>query len=201
MRLGWAKGDQEIFDHEQMVKDFVQGNLNQSPAIFSFEKLLWFNKYYLDSMDKEQLMNGIDSGNFDGSTYAFSVLQAIRERCSTLNDFVTYSSYFFQDPQTYEESLIKKHCKNETYGYLSILQSNLSNLENWNQLSIKEIIDKTVDELNIGFGKVGLPLRLALTSTVTSPSIDLVCEILGKETVLQRLENFIDIIEHQEKNL
>ena len=201
LRLGWAKGDQEIFDHEQMVKDFVQGNLNQSPAIFSFEKLLWFNKYYLDSMDKEQLMNGIDSGNFDGSTYAFSVLQAIRERCSTLNDFVTYSSYFFQDPQTYEESLIKKHCKNETHGYLSILQSNLSNLENWNQLSIKEIIDKTVAELNIGFGKVGLPLRLALTATVTSPSIDLVCEILGKETVQQRLKNFIDVIKPQEKNL
>ena len=74
-------------------------------------------------------------------------------------------------------------------------------MENWNQSSIKEIIDKTVAELNIGFGKVGLPLRLALTATVTSPSIDLVCEILGKETVLQRLKNFIDFIEPQEKNL
>ena len=201
LRLGWAKGDQEIFDNEEMVKDFVKGNLNQSPAIFSFDKLLWFNKHYLDSMNKEKLMNYIDSNDFNGSTYAFSVLQAIRERCSTLNDFVTYSSYFFHHPETFEESLVEKHCKKETRGYLSTLRLHLSNLENWNQLSIKEIIDKTVDELNIGFGKVGLPLRLALTSTVTSPSIDLVCEILGKETVLQRLENFIDIIEHQEKNL
>ena len=199
LRLGWAKGDQEIFDNEQMIKDFVQGNLNQSPAIFSFDKLLWFNKHYLDLLNKDELMNIIDSKDFDGSEYAFSVLQAIRERCSTLNDFVTHSSYFFYVPHTFEESLVKKHCKKETHGYLSTLQLYLSNLENWNQISIKEIIDTTVGELNIGFGKVGLPLRLALTGTVTSPSIDLVCEILGKETVLQRLQNFI--IELQEKNL
>ena len=43
----------------------------------------------------------------------------------------------------------------------------------------------------IGFGKVGLPLRLALTATINSPSIDLVCEIIGKEVTLLRLDNFM----------
>ena len=59
------------------------------------------------------------------------------------------------------------------------------------QIHIKQVIDKVVSDLEIGFGKIGLPLRLALTATVNSPSIDLVCEILGKESTIRRLENFI----------
>ena len=59
------------------------------------------------------------------------------------------------------------------------------------QIHIKQVIDKVVSDLEIGFGKIGLPLRLALTATVNSPSIDLVCEILGKESTIRRLENFL----------
>ena len=64
------------------------------------------------------------------------------------------------------------------------------------QAYIKEVIDRVVLDLEIGFGKIGLPLRLALTSRVNSPSIDLICEILGKEIALGRLENFLTKIQN-----
>jgi glutamyl-tRNA synthetase len=201
LRLGWAKGDQEIFDHQAMEEIFLDGTLNQSPATFSMDKLLWFNKHYLDSMSDEQLTNKISIKEFDGSEYSNNVLMAIRDRCSTLNDFVVYSSYFFNDPEIFEDTLIKKHCKEETHGYLLTFKSYLSKLETWDQISIKETIEKTIAELDVGFGKIGLPLRLALTATVNSPSIDLVCEILGKDIVLKRLENFLTMIQSQEKDL
>jgi len=201
LRLGWAKGDQEIFDHQAMEETFLDGTLNQSPATFSMDKLLWFNKHYLDSMSDEQLTNKISIKEFDGSEYSNNVLMAIRDRCSTLNDFVVHSSYFFNDPEIFEDTLIKKHCKEETHGYLLTFKSYLSKLETWDQISIKETIEKTIAELDVGFGKIGLPLRLALTATVNSPSIDLVCEILGKDIVLKRLENFLTMIQSQEKDL
>ena len=201
LRLGWAKGDQEIFDHQAMEETFLDGTLNQSPATFSMDKLLWFNKHYLDSMSDEQLTNKISIKEFDGSEYSNNVLMAIRDRCSTLNDFVVHSSYFFDDPEVFEDTLIKKHCKEETHGYLLTFKSYLSELETWDQISIKETIEKTIAELDVGFGKIGLPLRLALTATVNSPSIDLVCEILGKDIVLKRLENFLTMIQSQEKDL
>ena len=165
------------------------------------DKLLWFNKHYLDSMSDEKLTNKISNNEFDGGDYSNNVLMAIRERCSTLNDFVVHSSYFFNDPKIFEDTLIKKHCKEGTHGYLSLLKSYLSELETWDQISIKETIEKTIAELEVGFGKIGLPLRLALTATVNSPSIDLVCEILGKDIVLKRLENFLTMIQSQEKDL
>ena len=142
LRLGWAKGDQEIFDQQAMEETFLDGTLNQSPATFSMDKLLWFNKHYLDSMSDEKLTNKISNNEFDGGDYSNNVLMAIRERCSTLNDFVVHSSYFFNDPKIFEDTLIKKHCKEGAHGYLSLLKSYLSELETWDQISIKETIAK-----------------------------------------------------------
>ena len=76
LRLGWAKGDQEIFDHHEMEETFLEGTLNQSPATFSMDKLLWFNKHYLDSMSDEQLTNKISIKEFDGSEYSNNVLMS-----------------------------------------------------------------------------------------------------------------------------
>ena len=103
---------------------------------------------------------------------------------------------FFKDPEDYDPSLLLKHCKEDTFNHLSFLKGQLESLEIWEQTHIKEVIDRLVLDLEIGFGKIGLPLRLALTSRVNSPSIDLVCEILGKEIALGRLENFLAKIQN-----
>ena len=118
-------------------------------------------------------------------------METVRERCSTLNEFSTNTDYFFKDPEDYEQSLLLKHCKENTFYHLSLLKEQLESLEIWEQTRIKEVIDRVVSDLEIGFGKIGLPLRLALTATVNSPSIDLVCEILEKEITIRRLENFL----------
>ena len=87
--------------------------------------------------------------------------------------------------------MVLKYSKKDTSNHLFLLKEELKELKNWKQIHIKQVIDKVVSDLEIGFGKIGLPLRLALTATVNSPSIDLVCEILGKEITIRRLENFL----------
>ena len=191
LRLGWSRGDEEIFTDKDMEENFQDGVLNKSPATFSMDKLLWFNKYYLDQMSTDQLIDNINLEGFDGSEYSRIVIKAVRDRCSTLNEFSNESSYFFNDPKIYDDVLIKKHCNDETINYLSELFIELKGLENWDQITIKQGIDNVISGFGIGFGKVGLPLRLALTATVNSPSIDLVCEIIGKEVTLLRLDNFM----------
>ena len=198
LRLGWSLGDDEIFSGEDMKKSFQSGILNKSPATFSMDKLLWFNKYYLDQMNIDQLIEVVALKDFDGSEYSKTVMEIIRERCSTLSEFSTNADYFFKDPEDYDPQLLIKHCKEDTFNHLSLLKKQLEPLEIWEQTYIKEVIDSVVSDLDIGFGKIGLPLRLALTATVNSPSIDLVCEILGKEITLRRLENFLPKIKNLE---
>ena len=195
LRLGWSMGDEEIFSDEEMKLSFQSGTLNRSPATFSMDKLLWFNKFYLERMSIDQLMVAVSHKDFDGSEYSKTILEIVRDRCSTLNDFSTNADYFFKDPQDFDQSLILKHCKKDTSNHLSLLKEKLKELKNWEQIQIKEVIDKVVSDLGIGFGKIGLPLRLALTATVNSPSIDLVCQILGKEITFRRLENFLIMLQ------
>ena len=196
LRLGWSKGDAEIFNHQEMEDIFKEGDFNQSPATFSMDKLLWFNKHYLDQLSVEQLIDEIELPEFDKSEYSIAVIETIRERCSSLNDFSLNSFYFFNDPTEYDDQLISKHCNENTSDHMTLLESSMTSLEDWNQVSVKEVIDETVASLSVGFGKIGLPLRLALTGTVNSPSIDIVCSILGKEVTLERLNSFLNRIKN-----
>ena len=195
LRLGWSNGDDEIFSEDEMENSFQLGVLNKSPATFSMDKLLWFNKYYLDQMNTDQLMETLTSENFDGSEYSKTILETIRDRCSTLNEFSTNSEYFFKDPKECDESLIIKHCKTDTFDHLSLLKERFEELKNWEKIYIKDVIDKVVADCKIGFGKLGLPLRLALTATANSPSIDIVCQLLGKDKTLDRIEKFLTSIQ------
>ena len=196
LRLGWSKGDAEIFNHQEMEDIFKEGDFNQSPATFSMDKLLWFNKHYLDQLSVEQLIDEIELPEFDKSEYSIAVIETIRERCSSLNDFSLNSFYFFNDPTEYDDQLISKHCNENTSDHMTLLESSMTSLEDWNQVSVKEVIDETVASLSVGFGKIGLPLRLALTGTVNSPSIDVVCSILGKEVTIKRLNSFLNQIKN-----
>ena len=196
LRLGWSKGDMEIFNHQEMEGIFKEGDFNQSPATFSMDKLLWFNKHYLDQLSAEQLIDEIELPEFDKSEYSIVVIEAIRERCSSLNDFSLNSFYFFNDPTEYDDQLISKHCNENTSDHMTLLESSMTSLKDWNQVSVKEVIDETVASLSVGFGKIGLPLRLALTGTVNSPSIDVVCSILGKEVTIKRLNSFLNQIKN-----
>ena len=201
LRLGWAKGDTEIFSDKEMAACFQDGVMNKSPATFSMDKLLWFNKYYLDQMNTEELIQKINLNHIDNSEYSKIVVNAVRDRCETLNDFSSQTDYFFNEPEVYDQELIKKHCSDSTSDYLNKLKSSLVDEDNWQQSAIKEVIDKIASALEVGFGKIGLPLRLALTASTNSPSIDLVCEILGREETFKRLDSFLLFLNDQEKDL
>ena len=71
---------------------------------------------------------------------------------------------------------------------LSSLSERLSNLTEWKSDSIQEAIKTFVDEQDIGFAKIGIPLRLSLTGSLNSPSTDKVCELLGKKEVIERID-------------
>ena len=191
LRLGWSKGDEEIFTDQKMQEDFKGGTLNQSPATFSMDKLLWFNKHYLDQMTIEELNDLINIPSFDGGTFANTVLEIIRERCSSLKDFSTLTDYFFEDPHEFDGALIDKHITDDTFQYLDLLLKRFQEIDEWKSENIKEAIEVVVKEHSIGFAKIGLPLRLALTATVNSPSIDLICEVLGQDVTQRRLDSFL----------
>ena len=187
-RLGWSFGDQEIFTSDELLENFSNGKFNSAPASFSLDKLTWYNKEYLNSMEFKDLQDLITSDNIKNDQYSKDIIELIRERCNFLNDFSIEADYFFNKPKEFKEEDKVKAVKEDTLDLLSSLQDRLINLTDWKSEIIKEEINTFVNEQEIGFAKIGLPLRLSLTGSLNSPSIDRICELLGKEEVIERVD-------------
>ena len=195
VRLGWSLGDRELFSKADLIDNFQKGRINNSPAIFSMEKLLWFNKEYLSSLDfsdLEEKVSKFAKSFSQKSEYSRRVLDLIRSRCSTLIDFQKESHYFFNDISYLDGNLGKEVFTKESKEVLSKLLKSLELLENWSAEEIRKIISFLKEDLGVDMSKIGKPFRLAITGTLSSPSIDETAEVLGKEKVISRLEKALD---------
>ena len=187
-RLGWSFGDQEIFTSDELLENFSNGKFNSAPASFSLDKLTWYNKEYLNSMEFKDLQDLITSDNIKNDQYSKDIIELIRDRCNFLNDFSNEADYFFNKPKEFKEDDKVKAVKEDTLDLLRSLQDRLIDVTDWKSEIIKDEINTFVNEQEIGFAKIGLPLRLSLTGSLNSPSIDRVCELLGKEEVIERVD-------------
>jgi glutamyl-tRNA synthetase len=65
----------------------------------------------------------------------------------------------------------------------------------WTKENIHEAIENICKKHEIGFGKIGQPLRVAVTGNTISPSIDVTLALLEKEIAMIRLRTAIEYIE------
>ena len=193
-RLGWSLGDQEIFQFEELIQKFKDGKMNNSPASFSLDKLLWFNKEFLSQMDEKELVGRISSfcNYFTEDDYSLKVLELIKNRCSLLSDFEEESTYFFKDLEEIDSKDANKTFTPEAMDVLKILLKEFSVLEEWTAEKIHCTIEKVMESANLGMGQLGRPLRLAVTGRMNSPSVDKTCAVLGRNKVIKRLEEALN---------
>jgi len=193
VRLGWSHGDQEIFSMDEMTKLFGLDHVNKSGAVFDVKKLDWLNQQYMQSASAELLAEGLSehlskagiatAGGPDIATVA----DLLRDRAKTFVEMSEGAKPFYQAPSEYDEKAAKKQFSNEAGERLQKVHDNLAALEEFTPGAIDESLKATVAELDVGFGKIGLPLRVAVTGTTASPALDQTLSVIGKEAVLARL--------------
>ena len=64
----------------------------------------------------------------------------------------------------------------------------------WKSEAIHQAIKDVCERNEIGFGKIGQPLRVAITGNTVSPSIDVAATLLDKEIVNSRIKKAIEYI-------
>ncbi len=201
VRLSWSHGDQEIFSREEMIELFDAVDINTSASAFNTEKLQWLNQHYIKSKAPEVLAEALQDYiktagyTVDTGPDLIAVLKVFQERCNTLIELAEEIRFLYEDFDEYNAKQAKKQFKETTLPILESLKQQYSVLENWNAQAIHEVVENTVNTLDVGFGKVGQPLRLAVTGHGKSPSIDVTLELLGKDKTLQRLQQAIVFID------
>lgn len=194
VRLGWSHGDQEIFSLDEMVQLFDLSEVNNSASSINISKLLWLNQQYIKNSDPNYIAHhlGYHLGklNIDPSEGPdiVAVVEAQRERAQTLKELADICQFFYRDFDSYDEKVANKQLKAAALEPLQLLRRKLSELSDWQQSSIHDAIHSTAGELDLKMGKVGMPLRVAVTGGAPSPSLDLTVYLIGRERTLNRID-------------
>ena len=210
VRLGWSHEDQEIFSIDEMVQLFSLEAVNKSGSVFNSEKLDWVNQQHFLSLPADELGKAFEGYVVDkscpveayhtvetSSDQCAAVAELQKDRCNTLKQMAEESTYFFFESENYDPKAAAKQLTDNAVEPLQLVGNKLAALAEagqWQPDQIDAAIKATVEELGIGFGKLGLPLRVALTGNTKSPSLEQTVFLIGQESVARRLARALDVI-------
>jgi glutamyl-tRNA synthetase len=201
VRLGWSHGDQELFSIDEMIEHFDIADVNQSASTFNPEKLLWLSQQHimaapLERIGKELIpylqQAGLDPANGPDPQL---VAAGFRERAETLLHMAASARYCYEDFADFEPGAAKKNLRPVVLEPLKVARERLATLATWSKESIGDAIQQVADSFDINMGKLGQPIRVAVTGGPVSPPIDVIVWLIGQPRVLQRLDKAIDYIE------
>ena len=193
VRLGWSHGDQEIFSMEEMIELFNPKDINKSASIYNTEKLDWLNAHYIKNMPNEILAElltqyGLTLTSHDKKEI---LLDALKERAKTLKEMSELVKDILITPEEYDEKAVKKAFKGEPIPILNAFGAKLTASEPHLPSDYHALMEEVVSEMEIGFGKIGMPLRVALLGKMGGPGVDVIMAVIGKEETMLRIAKVI----------
>ena len=195
VRLGWSHGDQEIFSMKEMLDLFDPNDINRSASVYNVEKLDWLNAHYIKNTPNDKLcelleFHGVMLVSHDKREI---LLDALKERSKTLVEMAAQINEILVRPAGFDETALKKGYKEESP---MILKTFAEALRNASELHLPSdyhhVMEEVVAKLEIGFGKIGQPLRIALMGKLSGPGLDTVMAIIGVDETLARIEALLN---------
>lgn len=197
VRLGWAHGDQEIFSQREMIAAFDFDHVSRAAASFDYEKLRWLTQHYQKSDPASDVAMALawhfEKKNIDlmHGPSLIDVVKAQAERSKTLLDMCESSLYFYQDEVAYQEEDVQRFLQPSALTMLETVLEHVRWLQTWDRDALQSVINDVCGKLDIKMAQVAQPLRVAITGSRMSPSIDLTLTLIGQHRVIQRLEHVI----------
>jgi glutamyl-tRNA synthetase len=119
------------------------------------------------------------------------VAETFRMRSKTLVEMAESARFYFEKDLRYEEKADRKFLKPEIVPLMRETRARLESTEGFTQKSLEGLFLRILEEKKIKLGDIAQPLRVALTGTSVSPGLFEVMEVLGKETVLRRMDSVL----------
>jgi glutamyl-tRNA synthetase len=200
VRLGWSHGDQEVFSLQEMIDLFEIRDVNRKASAFNTEKLDWLNQHYMKNLPAEEVAGHLSwyfekAGIDPGTGPALGDLVSVQaDRVKTLREMTDQSRVFYEDLEEFDAGAAKKHLRPVAEEPLRVVGSRLAELDDWAPESLNETVRLAAEELEVGMGKIAQPLRVALTGTAVSPSIDKTLWLTGRERSLARIRRALEYV-------
>ena len=196
-QLGWNDGtEQEIFTRDELIKKFSLERINTSPATFDEKRLEWVNGQFIRQHSTHDLYEKVgnywpDNAQAADEQYKLKILDLAKDRLKTLTDLRQFG-YFFDDPQPNMELIEsnKQLSKVPSEKRSELIKQAKTSLENSEftpdaiQQTLNQLLETTGEKPGILFSLI----RIYTTWAPFSPQLNDTLALLGKETVLRRLQ-------------
>ena len=201
--LGWSpRGEEEMFSLAELEEVFDLSGMSKSPAIFDIEKLRHFNAEYIRAMTAEQFAEAAKPWiriSVQNESYDLSKIAALlQQRTEILSEIPEKVDFFDVLPEYGKELFVHKKSKSDEISSLEILQEIkpvFEALSDWNNESLLNAMVITAEKMEYKNAKVMWPVRIAVAGKAVTPGgSSEICEILGKEETLKRIEIAINLL-------
>ena len=201
--LGWSPvGEEELFTKEQFIEIFDVNRLSKSPAVFDTHKLKWVNNQYVKKLDLDQVIEltvphlqkaGKVSEELTGSEQEWvrKLISLYQEQLSYGAEIVELTELFFKDDIQYNREARTVLEEEQVPEVLRVFAEKLEQLDSFTADEIKASIKAVQKETGHKGKKLFMPIRVATTGQTHGPELPQSIELLGKDTVLKRLNNII----------
>jgi glutamyl-tRNA synthetase len=198
--LGWGTGsNDELFTREELIRRFNLEGISGGNAVFNTEKLDWFNHQHLLRLTDEELivrLKGVGLGSWvlGPDSRSAAILTLLRPRCKRLTDFHEQLRPFFEDPTSYDPEGVKKHLSGAGVAdHIRALRKTFERSE-WNEAALEKDLRGLADSRTVKAAVLIHGTRLALTGRTVSPGLFEMLVLLGRETVLRRLDVLVQTL-------
>jgi glutamyl-tRNA synthetase len=193
--LGWNPGtQQEIFSMEELTEAFSFERVSKSGAKFDPEKTKWFNQQYLRMKTDHELAKLFspllaEKGINAPEPYVISVCGLIKEKAHFIHEFLELGSFFFVEPDVYDQDVIKKRWNEPAASFLAELVTVYTQADEFTSESTEKMFKETAEKMGINSGAVMQLFRVCISGKGGGPVLFDMVALLGKEEVVKRLKN------------
>ncbi len=197
--LGWNPGtEQELFSLDELVKEFDLTRVHKAGARFNPDKIKWFNHHYMQNqlnLDLAQQFKAIQPElSQTDVNYIALVVGLIKERATFVSDFWDLSHFFFIAPSAYDEKASKKALKEDTAELMEKVIELVTVTKDFTVENLQTELKGWITNNQIGFGKVMMPLRLALVGALQGPDVFDIMFMIGKNETIERIDALVKSI-------
>ena len=197
--LGWCPKDSEteFFTLDELKSAFTIDGVSKSPAVFDFEKLLWFNGEYISRLDdevfKEKVAPFITTA-IPENINKTKMLSLLKTRISKLSDINEKMAFFISIPSYDKEIFFNKKNKiTELDTVKTVLAESkqiLSEIDSFDNDTLFSSLSPLAEKLGLKLGAVMWCIRIAVSGLTATPGgATEIMEVIGKAESLKRIED------------
>ena len=198
--LGWSpKGENEIFNKREFIKQFDPARLSKSPAAFDQKKLEWINNQYIKKADRDTLLdlalNNLQEASLVDEHPTPEKMEWVRQlvniysvQMSYTKQIVDMAKIFFEEAKDLSDEEIEEIKNDDGRGVIEEFKKQLDLIPRFTSVQIMNAIQATRKATGIKGRKLFMPIRIATTRSMVGPGIGEAMELLGKERVLEHID-------------